>query len=179
MDVCTICSEEIQEDSERFQLECNHVFHAKCIATAFRHNPKCPNCRHLPENINRDDDSDSASSASSDEDSGITLEEAIRIARHSNPNKALKRQFQTLRQWKVRSKNLRQQTKEISKDIDKGHNDIDEKTEAFRTRLITHFKKKNKQKISQLIALERQLAISLRNEKATERRIASKYGYGS
>ena len=178
MDVCTICSEEIQEYSERLQLECNHVFHAKCIAIAFRHNPKCPNCRHVPVNISREDDSDSED-FSSDEDSGLTIEEAIRIARNSNQNNALKRQFQTLRQWKARSKNLRQHAKEMSKDIDKGYDDIENKTEAFRKRLTTRFKKDNRLKIHQLSGVQQQLTISMRNERATERRIASKYGYGS
>lgn len=43
---CSICIEPIKKNQMISQLECNHVFHTKCLKEWFKQSIRCPNCNH-------------------------------------------------------------------------------------------------------------------------------------
>lgn len=45
-DICGICREEYKLNEYIRKLNCNHIFHKKCIDKWFKNNSNCPNCRH-------------------------------------------------------------------------------------------------------------------------------------
>ena len=43
---CAICLESLQSSNATCTLECGHMFHSRCLLTAFQHNnTRCPSCR--------------------------------------------------------------------------------------------------------------------------------------
>ena len=47
-DMCSICLEEIQSKQHKCNLDCNHIFHKKCLNKYLKKNLlnfSCPNCR--------------------------------------------------------------------------------------------------------------------------------------
>ena len=45
LDVCSICLIEAKKGDKLHRLDCNHLFHRKCILAWFETSTNCPNCR--------------------------------------------------------------------------------------------------------------------------------------
>lgn len=45
MDNCSVCRELLNNNEQKFTLECNHTFHTSCIINSFRITNACPICR--------------------------------------------------------------------------------------------------------------------------------------
>ena len=45
MDNCSVCRELLNNNEQKFTLECNHTFHTSCIINSFRITNACPMCR--------------------------------------------------------------------------------------------------------------------------------------
>ena len=45
-DICSICLVGAVKGDRVFLLDCNHMFHQKCITPWFEKSTVCPNCRH-------------------------------------------------------------------------------------------------------------------------------------
>ena len=89
--MCTICGDDVTDELTMYMAECGHIFHAKCIATAFRHNPQCPNIiagmfqttwigGTSPLMTSRIDDS-SKESSDEEEEQVIIIQQALRVAK--------------------------------------------------------------------------------------------------
>lgn len=44
-DCCSVCTEDYTDDDEAVTTECNHLFHARCLATWVKTKNTCPICR--------------------------------------------------------------------------------------------------------------------------------------
>lgn len=169
------------------RIDCGHTYHAKCIAQAFRHDPRCPLCRHLPEGIKREDNESSSDSESSEEtdDEGVSIPEALHIARlcrkerrnSKQPDKRLEKMFNTLQTLERSRKDIRNELLGITKDLDQGYLNIDESTELYHNRLTSAFERKNTAKISRRQILWDQERRLINKITASKKRIAIKFGH--
>lgn len=44
--VCTVCQTNLSENEHIYKLDCNHVFHEKCLQDWAKYKADCPLCRH-------------------------------------------------------------------------------------------------------------------------------------
>ena len=44
-DCCSVCTEDYTDEDQTATTECNHLFHACCLATWVKTKNTCPNCR--------------------------------------------------------------------------------------------------------------------------------------
>ena len=70
LETCGICLSQLSHTDVVYELkQCNHKFHAKCIAEALQYSAKCPICRKVfLETEDSDEDMDEDSHDDSDED---------------------------------------------------------------------------------------------------------------
>ena len=184
--VCSICADEVGAN-DAMTIDCGHTYHAKCIAQAFRHDPRCPNCRHLPEGIKRDDEesSESSSESSDDDDQGVSIPEALHIARlcrqdrrkAKQPDKRLDSMFKTLQTLERARKEIRTELAVITKELDEGYLNIDESTEGYHQRLTRTFERNNAAMIKRRQVLWDEERKTINKISASKKRIAIKFGH--
>lgn len=184
--VCSICADEVKA-KDAMTIECGHTYHAKCIAQAFRHDPRCPNCRHLPEGIKREDSESSSESESSEEedDEGVSIPEALHIARlcrkdmrnSKQSDKRLDSMFNTLKTLEKSRKEIRAELAVLTKELDEGYYNIDEATEGYHERLTRTFERKNTAKIARRQILWDEERRTINKISASKKRIAVKFGH--
>tara|TARA_B100000212_G_C27312337_1_gene506333 strand:+ start:316 stop:897 length:582 start_codon:yes stop_codon:yes gene_type:complete len=177
---------DFQPDEQTYTTPCNHVFHASCIAEAWRFDPRCPSCRDCPTNINPlqrfqiNDDPGESSDSDSDEEryTSVTLREALRIGKcMKSNNAAVKKSFTTLTKWNKLKKKIQQSQKHVRNTLKASEADVEARTERFRDRLEKIHLRKHRSFIEQDDELRKQLQRAESNIWATKMRIAKKCGY--
>jgi hypothetical protein len=154
MATCAICLCECDKDDQDtcIVLECNHPFHCRCIAQAFRFKPECPICRHVPDNCKRsepEEDSDSDSESEEEEES-LTIDEKISIAKVmvETSSHLVKRKlssaFDTLTSLITENKKAKATFDSYNSVIESGYNDIAAETDRYHNRMISSFKRRNR-----------------------------------
>lgn len=183
---CAICLEAIDPDDPiAHRLDCDHVFHAKCLVPHLTRDPRCPCCRFYPSDFvhpeNLETFSDGYNSYDDDEDDvprGPTFKEGIKAARElAKTDKRLKRSLATIKKWKDARSDAKKRCKEMEKKLRPLEDALDDKIDAYTSKMQQSFDKKNAVVIGQLKETRKEVQKARTQYLNARMRVAKKGGW--
>ena len=165
---CVICLEPITDAASRVTLRCCHAFHGQCLCTHLVNDGRCPICRDSPYNCDFSDEDDALAE---EEPAGVSLSEAMSVARAS-ADKRTQKMLKTYRKWKKESKNARKAGKELYKRIQPLEDAMYERIEAFEKKQRERFDQAHKDTFARM-----KENAELVKKRSAKTRIAKKHGW--
>lgn len=182
---CAICLDVIDpDDPNSHRLDCDHVFHAKCLVPHLTRDPRCPCCRFYPSDYVHPEHLDDYMGYDSFDDNedivprGPTFKEGIKAARKlAKTNKSIKRTFNTIKKWKDARKDAKKRCKEMEQKLRPLEDSLDEKIEKYTIKMQASFDKKHAVLIGKLKDNRKDAQKARTQYRSARNRVAEKGGW--